>query len=148
MKLTEELIQKLDGFDRLSHLECDGMTRVVSYILTENEVKHSVCTGSLTMNGLPLNRAKGTRIALHWWVDLGNDWIIDYRARMWLGRHRTIPHGVFPLRTFPKAIYRAAQRLQLHVPKFIFDILAQPVPKNLPEEIECAKQGVPESYGA
>jgi hypothetical protein len=140
MNLTEELIQKLDDLDCLTHLECDGMTRVVSYLLTENGVKHSVCTGSLTVKGLPLNRAKGTRIDLHWWVDLGMDWIIDYRARMWLGKHRLIPHGVFSTKTSPEARYRATQRIQLHVPKFIFDILAQPVPENLPDEIECAKQ--------
>ena len=140
MSLTEELVRKLDDLDCLSHLECDGMTRAVSYLLTENETPHEVCVGSLTIHGLPLSRPKGTRIAVHWWVALGRDWLIDYRARMWLGRHRFIPHGIFLRKNFPKAIYNAARQHQLQVPKVVFDVLTQPVPENLPDEIACAKR--------
>lgn len=136
MSLTEELVRKLDGLDCLSHLECDGMTRVVSYVLRQHGVAHEACFGTLEIKaGSPKLR----KIDPHWWIDLGGEWIIDYRARMWLGKDKRVPHGVFPLKYFPKAVYDPIHHQQLLVPKIVFEVLTHPaIP--LPDEIECAKR--------
>jgi hypothetical protein len=69
-------------------LECDGLTRIVSTLLARDDVEHRVCVGSLDIQGVGL-------IPLHWWVELGDGRVIDYRARMWLGDGPQTPHGVF-----------------------------------------------------
>lgn len=69
-------------------LECDGMTRVLSTLLTRDEVPHRVAIGSLSVTGV------GT-IDLHWWIELSDDRVCDLRARMWLGSEDGVPHGCF-----------------------------------------------------
>lgn len=59
-------------------LECDGMARVLSTLLTRDDVPHQVAIGSLSVNGV------GT-IDLHWWIELSDGRVCDLRARMWLG---------------------------------------------------------------
>jgi hypothetical protein len=41
----------------------------------------------------------------HFWIDLPDGTRIDYRARMWLGDHDHIPHGVFDPQAFPWVTY-------------------------------------------
>jgi len=78
-KLTEE-------YDDLP-LECDGLTRVLHTVLTRAHVPHKVMRGSVAVLGT------GTGIPLHYWIELSDDKIVDYRARMWLGS--SAPHGIF-----------------------------------------------------
>lgn len=69
-------------------LECDGAARVVSALLTREQLAHEVSIGSLAVEGCG-------EVPLHWWVELPGGIIIDFRARMWLGEHPAVPHGVF-----------------------------------------------------
>ena len=69
-------------------LECDGMTRVISYILTMEKIPHSVFIGTITIQG------KG-KFSPHFWIRLRTGDIIDYRSRMWFGRDVDIPQGIF-----------------------------------------------------
>jgi hypothetical protein len=67
-------------------LECDGLSKVISGILTLAGVKHLIEVGTLlTPRGeIP-----------HHWIRIDDDFIIDYRARMWLGNGDEVPHGIF-----------------------------------------------------
>jgi hypothetical protein len=71
-------------------LECDGLTRVMSILLCRERVAHTVMVGGLAVEGHGV-------IPHHWWIALGGDldgWLVDYRARMWLGPSPTVPHGL------------------------------------------------------
>lgn len=73
--------------ERCIMLECDGLTRIISYILQIANVDHLVEIGSLhtkTGGAIP-----------HFWIKLHDGYIIDYRARMWLGNDPKVPHGIF-----------------------------------------------------
>lgn len=84
-------------------LECDGLTRVLSTVLTQNGISHQVFMGSLSGPG-------GKPVPLHFWVefpDLQAGLCCDYRARMWLrGDPGVIPHGVFSRDDYPAVSYR------------------------------------------
>lgn len=69
-------------------LECDGLTRVISTLLTREAITHAVRVGTVEIDG-------AGRIPLHWWIELPESIVIDYRARMWLGDTPQTPHGVF-----------------------------------------------------
>jgi hypothetical protein len=82
----------LDPYDELEHLECDGFSRVASYVLARGRVPHRRYAGRCTV---------GRRlICPHFWIEIRTDepWggdRIDYRLGMWAGE--ATPHGVFPL---------------------------------------------------
>lgn len=69
-------------------LECDGVSRALSYLLQRDGIAHEVHVGSLAVEGVG-------RIGLHWWVQLPGGVVCDARAPMWLGRDPRVPHGVF-----------------------------------------------------
>jgi len=66
-------------------VECDGFTRIATTLLHENGYEHTVMVGTLSMYD--------ETIPLHFWIELPDGCIVDYRARMWLGEDA--PHGVF-----------------------------------------------------
>ena len=66
-------------------LECDGLTRVLHTILTIVSQPHTVKVGAIK-----LGKAE---MAPHFWIELPDGRIVDYRARMWLGSKA--PHGIF-----------------------------------------------------
>lgn len=70
-------------------LECDGMTSVLSTLLTELQVEHA------RMLGVVLDKATGRAVRPHWWIALPGGWVLDIRLRLWLGDSHAIPHGVF-----------------------------------------------------
>lgn len=127
--LPKELVQKFDALSALRHLECDGMTRVVSHLLAKAGVAHEVCTGYVSLVNVP-RWVKDRTITHHWWAEFSNEsgtFVIDYRARMWLGDHRFVAHGIFKPEKFPSMAYRERQRGTLNVPDFLFDVLTSPM---------------------
>lgn len=95
-------------------LECDGMTRVVSYLLTADGIPHDVYLGGITVPG------KGT-FAPHFWIVLRNEDIVDFRSRMWFDNDPTIPQGVFtPDET--KVLY-SGEKVQMRADKILFRVL-------------------------
>lgn len=96
-------------------LECDGMSRVVSALLRRDSISHLVCAGSLEIGGVG-------SIALHWWVEVGDGTICDWRARMWLGGGIAVPHGVFE--PAPAVRYEAKERFVLDSDPMVFAVLA------------------------
>lgn len=69
-------------------LECDGMTRSLSTVLSHHSIRHDVHIGSLEVNG-------HGEIPVHFWIVLGSGDYIDLRAHMWLGDNPEVPHGMF-----------------------------------------------------
>jgi len=81
---VRELIKPYEGL----RLECDGMTRVVTYLLKQNGIPHKVMLGTIAVDG------KGD-FSPHYWVELPSGEVVDYKSRMWFGNDRMIPQGVF-----------------------------------------------------
>jgi len=97
-------------------LECDGMTRVITYLLTRAGISHQVMQGSVTVAG------KGT-FPLHYWVELPDGKVIDYRSRMWFEDDPSIPEGVFdPTGT---NIHYSGRTVDMAVDDFIFRALTE-----------------------
>lgn len=112
--LNEDKVEDLTKkYDKLG-LECDGMTRVLSYVLMVNNIKHTVYQGSVEY--------EDDDIPLHFWIELSDGRTVDYRARMWLGDHKDVPHGVFKKSKFPKVKYQG-KAIKMNVDKRMFDIL-------------------------
>ncbi|WP_197477060.1 hypothetical protein [Paenibacillus glucanolyticus] len=81
------------------NLECDGMTRIISYILNRSGVNHRAMAGSIR------DRVTNKIIQPHLWIVIEDETNIDYRAKMWLGDREDIPHGVFEPREWSRVEY-------------------------------------------
>ncbi|WP_052646834.1 hypothetical protein [Paenibacillus terrae] len=102
MEKYEKLRTALNQLDHC-HLECDGMTRVISFLLGLAFIPHSVMIGDITSI-----RTKST-IQPHLWIKLPNRMIVDYRARMWLGDGEEIPHGIFDSKQWELVRYKGRE---------------------------------------
>jgi hypothetical protein len=71
--VSSEILSEIDDYgESLTNLECDGMTRVLSYVLKKHNVKHTAKVGSLTIDG--------EKIPLHFWIVLEDGRIVDGRS--------------------------------------------------------------------
>jgi hypothetical protein len=129
MNQANEILQMLEGkvesltakYDELS-LECDGLVRVLTYVLTKNKIKHQVYTGRVDC----LDYCDSDSIPLHFWIELSDKRIVDYRLRMWLAEDPddpVVPHGIFKIRDFPHIVYKNKRKVKLDVTEQIFHIL-------------------------
>lgn len=81
-------------------LECDGLTRVISLILSRAGIVHDVLVGNVQMDG-------SSRIVQpHLWIALSDDTVIDFRLRMWFGDLVEVPHGHFNPESFQHMHYQ------------------------------------------
>ena len=71
-------------------LECDGLSKVLSFVLGKHAINHTVYSGTLAPqgeDGIP-----------HVWIELETDLgrrTLDYRVRQWFRDRPAIPHGLF-----------------------------------------------------
>jgi len=86
-----------------SYLECDGLTRVISSLLSTARIPHKVFVGAVS-------HTNGKKISPHLWIELDSGKVIDYRLRMWLGQQTDIPHGIFDPSDFPAVMYKGQER--------------------------------------
>ncbi|MBB3105256.1 hypothetical protein [Azomonas macrocytogenes] len=70
-------------------LECDGMTYIISHLLTHAGITHKRMVGYVD------DQLTRQVIHPHCWIELPGGYVIDFRLRMWLGDCDQIPHGVF-----------------------------------------------------
>ena len=109
-------------------LECDGMTRCISTVLSHMGRPHTVHFGELAIDGVG-------SIPLHFWIELSCGLIIDLRARMWLGEGGSVPgsvpHGVFEPKPHMHYLSHGIQA-DFTVSQTIFEILT-----GLPMHIFC-----------
>lgn len=102
----ESLLGKYDE----CQLECDGMTRVLHTVLEAAGYPHTVKVGSIALGSKTFSP--------HFWIELADGRIVDYRARMWLGEHA--PHGIFRR---SQAVYEG-ERVDLEIlSNYMFKIL-------------------------
>lgn len=80
-----ELRDILDPIINQPGLECDGFTRLAFTFLSRNGIKAEPYVGVLTV--------ESHCIPLHYWLCCGS-FLIDYKARMWLGDGDSVPHGI------------------------------------------------------
>lgn len=107
----------LAQFDKL-HLECDGMTRCISTVMQRDGVEHRIRVGSLTVSDV------GT-IPYHMWIEMPDGQICDLRARMWLGEHAQVPHGLFmPAEHHKYSVQSEPTLAQMRLSPVVFSILA------------------------
>lgn len=84
-------------------VECDGFTRIAHSLLAGAGVTHTCMAGRLVSTSL------NEELPLHFWIQLDDCRVIDYRARMWLGDDAGVPHGVFPTDQYPDWSYQGAE---------------------------------------
>lgn len=84
-------------------LECDGLTRVISLILSMAGIEHEVFVGKVEMDG------SSRSVQPHLWIMLSDNTMIDFRIRMWLGDHVEVPHGHFDPSLFQHMHYHGIQ---------------------------------------
>jgi hypothetical protein len=107
----------LEPYDRLDHLECDGLTRVTSYLLSKAGIDHVSMFGRLEMFGRVVEP--------HYWTVLEDTGLmIDYRARMWLDDKPEVPHGIFMEADYSGAAY-FGDEIPLVTNRVIFDVLTK-----------------------
>lgn len=98
-------------------LECDGLTRVLHTVLSQEGIEHTCMVGSVVLT------ESNTGSVLHFWIVLPNGDYIDYRARMWLGDRADVPHGIFNPVDYPKVTYSGSPvQLEILSPS-VFTIL-------------------------
>lgn len=95
---------------KIIYLECDGATRVLHYLFQEQNISHVVKKGSVTFGK--------ENIPFHFWIELPDGNIVDYKSRMWLGEKAQ--QGVF--KPSSKTEY-LGKEIDLKVSKFIYEIL-------------------------
>ena len=109
LNLLYDLQRSLEPIDELN-LGCEGTSWIISALLKKHEVSHSLMSGSIS-------HSTGRVVVPHFWIEL-EEWIIDFRVRMWFGRNNpALPHGCFRLSQASKKgfIYRGEQANNYHL---------------------------------
>jgi hypothetical protein len=115
--VNSKVIKLVEKYENLP-LECDGMTRVLSYVLDENHISHKTMQGRVEVDG--------EEFEPHWWIDLGNGTILDYRLRMWFGNKPSVPNGIFSLKANPQVSYTGKQ-VNVHINEMLFKVLTMQI---------------------
>ncbi|MEO6302526.1 MAG: hypothetical protein ABIP51_05080 [Bacteroidia bacterium] len=100
--------------NKCKHLECDGTVKVLTYIMNENGIKHSVFMGTVE------KISNDDIIPLHFWIELPDGMTVDFKCRMWLGKDS--PNGVFNKKDFPDYVYKG-EAVNMPVKKIIYQVL-------------------------
>ena len=125
----EELLNPYDG----CQLECDGLTQVLSTVLSRHTISHRSFVGQLVL--LELSGNQTMVVEPHFWLELELETVepeptskaktssgsgsgssegnhpevlklrVDYRVKMWLGDLPGIPHGIFAPTQYPHVLY-------------------------------------------
>lgn len=102
-------------------VECDGFTRIAHSVLAGAGIPHSCMQGQL------VSASGNVELPIHFWIQLDDGRVIDYRARMWLGGGAGVPHGVFKTDEFPDWHYLGTEiTLPVFSPTMIQLLLWEP----------------------
>lgn len=123
MTRIEEIQEYLEMEDA-PHLECDGATRVFSWILRRKGVEHTLMLGRLEFRE-PFDDDVEI-VEPHYWIKLDTGEVVDFKARMWLEGREGVPHGVFNDEDYPKALYVGAETKML-ITRTVYEILRRPM---------------------
>lgn len=113
-KITKSRLEGiLSEVSMVRGLECDGFTRVAFTLLERNGITCKAFVGRLDV-------ADGV-IPLHFWLEV-DEFIIDYKAQMWLGEHPGVPHGVMH-RSAVASLYQGVRIEMEPLPETIYKTL-------------------------
>lgn len=112
---TKEIIE--NAASQCENLECDGTVKVISYLLNENHIPHKIMRGYVKVIE---NKVVVDSIPLHFWIELPEGLVVDYKAQMWLGN--SAPNGIFKFSDYPNYVYKGIE-VKMEVPKIIYQIL-------------------------
>ena len=121
MRYIFTMKELLDQYDECP-LECDGLTRVLTTVLTQEGIGHTCFVGSV------VNTRTNTGSNLHLWVELADGWTVDYRARMWMGESKDIPHGIFNKADYPDVWYLGQETIITPLSPALFEALTMKNP--------------------
>jgi hypothetical protein len=99
-------------------LECDGLTSALTTVLTAAGLPHTVYGGALR------HLQRGFQPPIHFWIML-DEYVLDFRARMWLGESDDVPHGVFRPSDFPDVHYEGRMAYVSTWPPALFSACTQ-----------------------
>ena len=111
--LTDEIVALIKPYQNLP-LECDGMTRVITYLLSRAGVPHKTMLGTISVKGMG-------EFTPHYWIELVDGSIVDYKSRMWFSDNASIPQGVFDPKGSPVSYH--GRPVEMGINQFIFDVL-------------------------
>lgn len=111
--MTDRVHDLLAEYEHL-RLECDGFTQVATYVLTRAGIPHRTMGGSVRMGDRSFEP--------HFWIDLQDGRVADYKTRMWLGPEA--PQGVF--RPGDHGVVYDGTPQEMHVPEWMFVVLTMP----------------------
>jgi len=114
--------------DKIKCLECDGATRVFHYVLSKNGIKHRVMVGSVKISNDGI-------IPYHYWIELPDGNIIDYKSRMWLGE--SAEEGIFK----PKKGRYIGRETKLDMNETLYQILTLQSGGGIGEMVKCKNCG-------
>lgn len=106
-------------------LECDGLTRVLHTLLARAGISHTVFIGGVVHHPTHVGQDP------HLWIDLDDGRRLDCRARMWLGDHPDVPHGLFEPAQFPAVQYEGIVTPMPILSDPLLDILRRPIPPEI-----------------
>ncbi len=121
MDAMDKLSNLLEPYANQTHLECDGLSRILHSLLENEGIKHTVFVGAVCH--YPSQR----KIPVHFWIDLDSGLRIDYRLQMWLGVSADIPNGIFDSKDFTNVCYEGEVVEMPVLPKSLIDILLMPI---------------------
>lgn len=115
IKKLENLLQPY----LILNLECDGMARITSYLLKEENIDHQLWCGEL------IHKPTSKKL-VHFWIEY-NIYIVDYKVNMWFDKignipSDTIPNGIFISKEYPDFEYCQYEQLK-PTSKHIFKLL-------------------------
>ena len=91
-KEIEEWLSPIVNCKPSIRLECDGLSRVISMLFQKEGIKHNVMVGSFCLN----HNNEEYKIKTHFWIDMLNEYVCDFRIRMWLDKlDLYTPNGIF-----------------------------------------------------
>lgn len=111
----------LDQYDQCP-IECDGLTRVLTTVLTQEGIEHACFVGSV----VDTRTNKGSN--LHLWIELADGRTVDYRAQMWMGENEDIPHGIFNKADYPHVRYLGQETIIAPLSPALFEALTMQNP--------------------
>jgi len=120
------------------YLECDGLTTVISSILSAAGIPHTVYIGGV------IDHFTGQGMSPHLWIKVGENTFLDYRLRMWLGHRPEIPHGIFNLAEYSHIEYIGQERDCVAANNPIAQILCQSAGIDYEDIVKRLKEKVDE----
>lgn len=123
MDRIQELTEYCEMHDHPG-LECDGATRVFSWLLKQKSVAHIIMGGRIEYREPFSDRPYV--MEPHYWIELDYGLVVDFKARMWFPGKEGVPHGIFMPSDYPRVLYVGQEQKGFLVCKTVFEILTAP----------------------